>query len=49
MYFEDDLMMKDFYDYDISEGESECCGSKIINGLCSMCHEHTEPMEEEDE
>lgn len=26
-------------------GESTCCGASIINGLCDLCGEHTEPLE----
>lgn len=27
-----------------SFGESTCCGALIINGVCRLCHEKTEPL-----
>ena len=31
-----------------ADGESACCGAKVIAGCCDKCHEHAEVVKPED-
>jgi len=30
------------YPYQYPEGDSDCCGADVYNGICSECGEHCE-------